>query len=87
MIKRIGFMKDRFQLLIKILSLVVGLLITITLLTTILFGTIVMTFNGISSQTSNPIASAGTEVIPVAADTYRGVISKEGLSNAPLNWE
>lgn len=77
-------MKDRFQLLIKMLSLAVVLLSTITLLTTILIGTIVMTFNGTSSQTSNPIASAGTEVIPVAADTYRGVISKEGLWNAPL---
>ncbi|WP_158856207.1 c-type cytochrome [Lunatibacter salilacus] len=79
-------MKDSFQLLINILNLVVGLLVTITLLTIVIIGIIVMTFNRTSSQTSDLIASAGTKVIPVAADTYRGVISKEGLWSAPA-WD
>lgn len=82
-VKSIDFMKDISPQLIKILTLVVGLLVTVTLLTAILIGTIVMMFNGTSFQTSDQIASAGNSTTPVTLETYRGVISKEGLWNAP----
>jgi len=76
-------MKDIFRPFIKILTLMVGLLVTITLLTVILIGTIVLMFNGTSSQESDQLASAGNAVVATVANTYRGVIPKEGLWQAP----
>ncbi|MCH6200344.1 c-type cytochrome [Aquiflexum sp. LQ15W] len=76
-------MKDSFQPILKMLTMMVGLLLSITLLTAVLIGAIVMVFSGGSLP---PIKTNSDEVQTSATavtETYRGVVPKEGLWIAP----
>ncbi|MCL6260824.1 c-type cytochrome [Aquiflexum sp. TKW24L] len=77
-------MKDSFQPILKMLTMMVGLLVSVALLTTVLIGVIVLVFSGGNLPPLNQ--PNPTEIQSVAAavvDTYRGVIPKEGIWMAP----
>jgi thiosulfate dehydrogenase len=77
-------MKDSLQPILKMLTLMVGLLLSVTLLTAILLGVIVMVFSGGTLPSLNsPNPSEVQTLATVVADTYKGVIPKEGLWQAP----
>lgn len=75
-------MKDLFQPFVKLLSLMVGLLASISLLTVILIGIILIVFNG-GSLPSLERAATPTASIATITETYRGVVPKEGMWVAP----
>ncbi|UJP65228.1 c-type cytochrome [Mongoliitalea daihaiensis] len=74
--------KNIFEPFLKILSLLVGLLVSVTLLTALLIGIVVFVFSGgslpalQSNETTAPI-------VKVVAEVYRGVVPKEGMWMAP----
>lgn len=76
-------MKDIFQPFVKILTLMVGLLVTITILTSLLIGTIIIQFNGGPLQPSNQPSTGTMQLVANVADNYRGVVPKEGMWIAP----
>ncbi|MCR9016406.1 c-type cytochrome [Aquiflexum gelatinilyticum] len=77
-------MKDSFQPILKMLTLMVGLLLSVTLLTAVLIGAIVMVFSGGSLTPLNQINTSEVQNLTVAvSETYRGVVPKEGLWMAP----
>lgn len=77
-------MKDSFQPILKMLTMMVGLLLSVTLLTAILIGVIVMVFSGGSLPPLNPTQPTDMQAVAVAVvDTYKGVIPKEGIWMAP----
>jgi len=77
-------MKDIFQPFVKLLTLMVGLLVSITLLTAVVIGIVIIISSGGNlppiGQTSSQSLSVAT-VIPL--ETYKGVVPKEGMWIAP----
>jgi thiosulfate dehydrogenase len=76
-------MKDLFQPFVRLLTLMLGLLLTITLLTALLIGTVVMQFSGVSLPSLNQSAPQSAQVAAILTDNYRGVVPKEGMWVAP----
>jgi thiosulfate dehydrogenase len=77
-------MKDSFQPILKMLTLMVGLLLSVTLLTAVLIGAIVMVFSGGSLPPLNQTNTSEVQNLTVTvAENYRGVVPKEGLWMAP----
>jgi thiosulfate dehydrogenase len=77
-------MKDSFQPILKMLTLMVGLLLSVTLLTAVLIGAIVMVFTGGSLPPLNQTNTNEIQTLTATVtETYRGVVPKEGLWVAP----
>lgn len=76
-------MKDIFQPFVKLLTLMVGLLLSITLLTALLIGIVIVVFSGGSLPGVDQSASSVPSVSTVVAEVYRGVVPKEGMWVAP----
>lgn len=75
-------MKNIFEPLIKMLSLLVGLLVGVTALTGLLMALVVFLFSG----GSLPELQSGKQMPAMAqavAEVYRGVVPKEGMWKAP----
>ena len=75
-------MKNIFEPLVKMMSLMVGLLASITLLTALLIGLVVFLFNGGSLPSINQ-SSDMTIAVVETQPIYRGVAPKEGMWKAP----
>ena len=77
-------MKDSFPSILKMLTLMVGLLLSVTLLTAVLIGVIAMVFSGGSLPSLNQSQPSDMQTIAaVEVDTYKGVVPKEGIWQAP----
>ena len=77
-------MKDSFPSILKMLTLMVGLLLSVTLLTAVLIGVIAMVFSGGSLPSLNQSQPSDMQTIAaVVVDTYKGVVPKEGIWQAP----
>ncbi|PSL02690.1 c-type cytochrome [Cecembia rubra] len=74
-------MREIFQPFVKLLTLMVGLLMTISLLTAFLIGVVIFVFSG-GSLPSFKNQSA-IQSVAMEAENYRGVAPKEGMWNAP----
>ncbi len=61
----------------------VGLLITITVLTALLIGTVVMQINGVPHSPPIQANSGSAQLVASTTEIYRGVVPKEGLWQAP----
>ena len=76
-------MKDLYQPFVKILPLMVGLLLIITLLTAVLIGAVYIQFNAIQLQSKNLTDQVKMPVVTNTSDNYRGVVPREGMWMAP----
>ncbi|WP_209329951.1 c-type cytochrome [Lunatimonas salinarum] len=76
-------MQKAYQLVVKVSTLVVGLLVSITALLLLLAATIIVSFYNTSSLSTQQVASVQPKKEAVSVDTYRGVIPNEGLWKAP----